>query len=111
MNDGFLKEYLEGNQEGPNKDLQSADQRHEVPVHGEINTISRGFSRGGCTASQRKRYARQVMIVEAREPDQPAEPNSCFTKADLRDVVPHEDDPVVISIVTVGRRVQRVLID
>jgi len=44
VNDGFLKKYLEGNQEGSNEDLKSVDQRHEVPVHGEINTISGGFS-------------------------------------------------------------------
>jgi len=29
-----------------------------VPIHGEINTIVGGFSGGGCTASQRKKYAR-----------------------------------------------------
>ena len=61
QNDDFLKEYLEGNQEEPQEDLQSADQRHEVPVHGEINTISGG----GCTVSQCKRYAREVITVEA----------------------------------------------
>jgi len=34
-----------------------------------------------------------------------------FTKADLRDVVPHDNDPVVISVVTAGRKVHRVLVD
>jgi len=34
-----------------------------------------------------------------------------FTKTDLRDVVPHDNDPVVISLVTVGRKVHRVLVD
>jgi len=33
------------------------DQGHEMPVHGEIHTISRGFSGGGCTASPGKKYA------------------------------------------------------
>jgi len=51
------------------------------------------------------------MKVEAREPDQPTDFDLCSTKADLGDVVPHEDDPVVISFVTVGRKVHRVLID
>jgi len=50
-------------------------------------------------------------MVEAQELDQPAEPDLCFTKVDLRDVVPHEDDPIVISVVIVGRRVHKVLID
>jgi len=34
------------------------------------------------------------MIVEARESDQPAEPDLFFTRVDLGDVVTHEDDPV-----------------
>jgi len=51
------------------------------------------------------------MTVEAQEPDQLVEPDLCFTKADLGDIVPHEDDLVVISVVTVGRSVHRVLID
>ena len=34
-----------------------------------------------------------------------------FTKADLRDVVPHDNDPVVISVVTAGRKVHRVLVN
>jgi len=34
-----------------------------------------------------------------------------FTKSDLGDVVSHDNDPVVISVVMVGRRVHRVLID
>ena len=29
----------------------------------------------------------------------------------LRDVVPHDDDPVVILVVTAGRRVHQVLVD
>jgi len=34
-----------------------------------------------------------------------------FTKADLRDVIPHDNDPVVISVVTAWRKVHRVLVD
>jgi len=34
-----------------------------------------------------------------------------FTKKDLEDVVPHEDDPVVLSVILMGRNVHRVLID
>jgi len=79
------------------------EQRHERPVHGEINTISRGFSGGGCTASQHKKYTREVMMVEARELDQADKPDLCLTKADLRDLVSHKDDPVVISVVTADK--------
>ena len=34
-----------------------------------------------------------------------------FTRADLQDVMPHDNDPVVISVVTAGRKVHRVLVD
>jgi len=51
------------------------------------------------------------MFLEASRPDHPPEPDLCFTSSDLEDEVPHEDDPVVISIVIVGRKVRRVLID
>ena len=43
--------------------------------------------------------------------DDPWEADLVFTKADLRDVLPHDNDPVVISVVTAGRRVHRVLMD
>jgi len=39
VKDGFL-EYLEENQEGPMAMTPIEDQEHEVPVHGEVNTIS-----------------------------------------------------------------------
>ena len=82
-----------------------------MPIHGEINTISRGFSGGGCTTSQHKKYAREVMAVEVQEADQTLDVDLVFTKADRQDVVPHDNDPVVISVVTTGKRVHRVLVD
>jgi len=44
--------------------VAGADQGHEVPIHGEVNTFSGGFSGGGFPASQRKKYARGVMAEE-----------------------------------------------
>ena len=88
-----------------------ADQGHEVPIYGEINTISGRFSGGGCIASQRKKYARKVMAVEVQETDQTLDVDLVFTKAEDQDVIPHDNDQVVISVVTTGRRVHRVLID
>jgi len=79
-------------------------------VHGEIHTISRGFSGGRCTASQQKKYAREMMLVEAQRADDALDIDLVFTKADLRDVVLHDNDPVVISVVTDGRKVHRVLV-
>jgi len=48
------------------------------------------------------------MTVEA---DQTLDVVLTFTKADLRDVVPHDNDPVMISVVTIGRKVHRVLVE
>jgi len=51
------------------------------------------------------------MSLEARRPDHPPEPSLYFTSSDLEDVVSHENNLVVISVVTVGRKVHRVVID
>jgi len=51
------------------------------------------------------------MTIEAQEADQALDVDLVFTKADLRDVVPHDNDPVVISVVTTGRKVHRILVD
>ena len=76
-----------------------------------MHTISGGFSGGGPTASQRKRYVRSVNSIAQAESDDQWESDLVFTRADLRDVVPHDNDPVVISVVTAGRKVHRVLVD
>jgi len=111
VKNNFPKDYLQGKQGAKDVAVTGGDQGHEVPVHGEIHTIFEGFSGGGCTASQRKRYAQAVMSVEAQRVDNAFYVVLVFTKADLQDVVPHDNDTVVISIVTAGRKVHRVLVD
>ena len=66
---GFLKDYLQEAQDDQALVATGANQGHEVPIHGEVNTISGGLSGGGCTASQRKKYAREVMAVEVLRTD------------------------------------------
>ena len=61
--------------------------------------------------TKRKRYTRAVISLEVRDHDDMPELDLYFTKADLVGVVPHDNDPVVISIVMVGRKVHQVLID
>jgi len=109
---GFLKDYLLEKQAGQSTGSQPANegQQHEVPIHGEIHTIAGGFSGGGCTASQRKKYMRSVMSVEVFEDHSP-DMDITLTKGDLRDVVPHDNDPIVISLVTARRTVHRVLVN
>jgi len=48
-----------------------------------------------------------VEVFEDHSPDV----DITFTKEDLRDVVPHDNDPIVISLATVGRTVHRVLVN
>jgi len=108
---GFLNDYLAESQRASNSTVPEEDQGHDITVHGEVHTIARGFSGGGCTASQRKKYARAMMSVEAQEADNALDVDLVFTKADLQDVVPHDNDPVVISVVTARRKVHRMLVD
>jgi len=51
------------------------------------------------------------MAVEAQQVDQTPDVDLVFTKADLQDVIPHDNDPIVVSLVTIGRKVHRVLMD
>ena len=108
---GFLNDYLVEAQGTVTQATSGEDQGHEMPIHGEIHTISGGFSGGRCTASQHRRYVRSVMSVEAQAVDNMFDIDLTFTRIDLQDVVPHDKDPVVISVVTVGRKVHRVLVD
>jgi len=40
---GFLKDYLQEPQDDQALVTTGVDQGHEVPIHGEVNTISEGF--------------------------------------------------------------------
>jgi len=111
VKNGFLKDYLAGSATTTALKVPEEDQAHDMPIHGEVHTISGGFSGGGPTASQRKRYVRSVNSVAKGRSDDPWESDLVFTRADLRDVVPHDNDPVVISSVTARRKVHRVLVD
>jgi len=48
-----------------------------------------------------------VEVFEDHSPDV----DITFTKEDLRDVVPHDNDPIVVSLVTAGRKVHQVLVN
>jgi len=108
---GFLKDYLAEPTTTVALPEPVEDQAHEMPVHGEVHTISGGFSGGGPTASQRKKYARGVNSIDEKISGDPWESDLVFMRADLHDVVLHDNDPVVISVVTAGRKVHRVLVD
>ena len=104
---GFLNDYLAGSSTAAALAVPVEDQAHEMPIHGEVHTISGGFSGRGCTASQRKRYVRSVNSVAKQGADDSLDIDLAFTRADFRDVVPHNNDPVV----TARRKVHRMLVD
>jgi len=108
---GFLNDNLVGPSGAATLAAPVEDQAHEMPIHGEVHTISGGFSGGGCTASQCKRYVRSVNSLAEQGADDSLDIDYAFMRADLHDVIPHDNDPVVISVVTAGRKVHRVLVD
>jgi len=108
---GFLKDYISKPATTAALPAPVEEQAHEMPVLGEVHTIAGGFSGGGPTTSQRRKYARGVNSIEERISGDPWESDLVFTRTDLRDVVPHDNDPMVISVVTARRKVHRVLVD
>jgi len=50
------------------------------------------------------------MSLDTGRSNQSTDLSLCFTNSDLEDVFPHEDDPVV-TVITVGRKVHKVMID
>jgi len=52
----FLKDYITGSTTTTVTTTPEEGQAHEIPTHGEVHTIAGGFSGGGPTASQRKKY-------------------------------------------------------
>jgi len=63
---GFLKDYVAEPATTATLPAPVEEQAHEMPVLGEVHTIAGGFSGGGPTASQRKKYARGVNSIEER---------------------------------------------
>ena len=55
---GFLKDYVAEPATTATWPPPAEEQAHETPILGEVHTIAGGFSDGGPTASQRKKYAR-----------------------------------------------------
>ena len=112
VKEGFMTRYLEDDQEKEHKgeDVMKG-WSFETPILGDFNTIAGGFSGGGSSASSCKCYSQAVMILETQEPKRHSVPSICFTTKDSEYVFPYEDDPVVLSVITMRRNVHRVLID
>jgi hypothetical protein len=82
-------------------------------AHHVINTISGGFSGGGESNTDRKRYLRQVNHVTELmgEVSFPKIPELSFSEKDSEGVVPHDNDPLVIQVHILGWDLKRVLMD
>jgi len=50
------------------------------------------------------------MTLEARKSESSMVPSLCFATSNSEDVFPHEEDPTVISVITMGRTMHRVLV-
>ena len=87
----------------------SGGMQHERPTLGDLNIIAEGFVGGGNTRYGRKRYARIVLSLSTKL--LPPTLNITFSAIDLTNVVPHEDDLIVLSVVLMGKNAQRVLIN
>ncbi|GAU45985.1 hypothetical protein TSUD_401250 [Trifolium subterraneum] len=78
-----------------------------------VNTISGGFAGGGESISARKRYVRKSMfeICSVGSLNLPRTPEISFNPEDARDILPHDDDPLVIQVQILNCDIKRVLIN
>lgn len=109
--DGAYRSTSRGSSEKIEGSNSAPDDNHVTPTKGDLNTIAGGFACGGLTSSSRKRYAKSVMLVSVEERHFPTHPPLIITSEDFEGIYPHEDDPMVISVVATDYRVKMVLID
>lgn len=104
------KDGLEAGKEvrSPGGYLQGEKGGHEQATMGELHIIVEGFPDGGVSSVNHKRYARATMCLSE---SQEKVSSLNFTEEDSRDVFPHDNDPVVISIIMRSRKVFKLLLD
>jgi hypothetical protein len=86
-------------QRNPQKD-QGGEKAGEEKVRISVNTIAGGFAGGGKSGAARKRYVRHLDF-ETKFVGQTSVapvPDISFTKEDKQEVMPHDDDPLVIQV-------------
>jgi hypothetical protein len=98
-------------QRNPQRDQGQNSGEEKVRI--SVNTIAGGFAGGGESSNARKRYVRRAEF-EAKfvgHTSISSTPDLSFTKEDKREVMPHDDDPLVIQVQILNFDVKRVLID
>ncbi|KAK2445921.1 hypothetical protein QL285_016792 [Trifolium repens] len=96
---------------GPQGNQEENPEGEKVRI--AVNTIAGGFAGGGESSKARKRYIRRSEF-EAKfvgHTSISSTPDLSFTKEDKREVMPHDDDPLVIQVQILNCDVKRVLID
>ncbi|GAU43828.1 hypothetical protein TSUD_399210 [Trifolium subterraneum] len=122
IRNGHLRKILEDAAKGqialpkqaPNQQKGEGDGRNKGEKQRvAVNTISGGFAGRGESVSARKRYARKSRfeICSVRSLNLPRTLEISFNPEDARDILPHDDDPLVIQVQILNCDVKRVLID
>jgi len=113
IQNGKLRGYTRGRRDenGEGIDHNRDDRRGEESKH-TLNTISGGFAGGGESSTSRRNYARQIMLIN-EDSCSFAERSSVitFSAEDFEGVIPHEDNPMVITLQILNWNIKRVLID
>lgn len=98
-------------QEGPRREERSRSRSRERSVQGVINTISRGFARGGTTILARKRHLRNLHNVNRVEVLKKSMLAITFSDDDFHVPDPDQDDPMVITAMIARYQVGKLFID
>ncbi|KAK2393494.1 hypothetical protein QL285_055433 [Trifolium repens] len=118
---GHLRKFLEDAADGkvviPKVRRDTQGNQEENPegekVRIAVNTIAGGFAGGVESSNARKQYVRRS-VFEAKFVGHTSispTPDLSFTKEDKKEVMPHDDDPLVIQVQILNCDVKRVLID
>lgn len=108
---GYVKAERGEDQRRPPEEKNEEDRRKDPKERNTLNTISGGFARGGESNTSRKRYVRQVMFIDHRAINSEREQGITFTLDDYEGVVPHDNDPMVVTLQILNWDAKRVLID
>jgi len=110
---GKLRGYTRGrHDENGRGTYEVRDNRRGKESKHTLNTISGGFAGGGESSASRKNYARQIMLVDegSRTFTEKSSDITFFAK-DFEGIIPHDDDPMVITLQILNWNIKRVLID
>jgi len=110
---GKLRGYTRGrhDENGRGTDEVRNNRRGEENKH-TLNTVSGGFAGGGESSASRKNYARQIMLInEGSHVFAEKSSDITFSPKDFEGVVPHDNDPMVITLQILNWNIKRVLID